>query len=474
MIPDALVWRIQQLRQPRLLQPICPNMLDWDGLPSSSLLAGVDALLAEDALQQIGAWEMPADLLIGRSREDRWRTVSSLQKAIRRGDVRAAMDAAHAAYGMDPGYLLKRVIVCAVEDVMLGNLYAVSATLALAGDRASRRLAGEQKTLVWLAAQLASGWKDRTACNLCVVVDFNRALHPTMREWARLPDTDLAGKAADMGRRAEERMLAAWLLAGTKRYWNVNVPTDNDRPRGSLMRLMVESRMPLLLYWLADRAATRGGDCLFVSVLPIWQLLRDERAELELRSNQPTSGPNLDGLLMAAYDMHTREGQAALRRLAGVPSVADILARIQNPEDRLPALFAGVFIVEGGQLALRVSTPKIDQLHFGAIHTELDFLGLAQLHDRCALLQAIADNLGALNGYRLDVAKRLRRSPSLHPMKFPDGQTTSPSQLPLGLSQVPKQLPAASLPIPPNFYPAQADRSVWEPGNILRPIEKPS
>lgn len=212
MLSPYLTQCLDHLRQPRLRQPLCPNMLR-DGLPRPGVLEGVDRLLCEDAVARILAWEMPRDLPVGQQREERWRAVSSLQKAIRRGDIHAAMVAAHAAFGMDPAYLRRRLVVCAVEDVGLGNLYAVAATLALAGDVASRRLAGELKTWVWLAAQLAGGWKDRSTCNMCTLVNLNRELRPTLPEWADLPGTDLATKAHDMGRPAEERMLAAWLLA---------------------------------------------------------------------------------------------------------------------------------------------------------------------------------------------------------------------------------------------------------------------
>jgi hypothetical protein len=237
------------------------------------------------------------------------------------------------------------------------------------------------------------------------VVDFDRALHPTMNAWAHLPDDDLAAKASDMARPIEKRMLAAWLLAGTKRFWNVNVPTDNDRPRWSLMRLMIQSGMPLVLYWLADRAATRGGDCMFVSFLPIWQLLREaENQPLELRRGDLPPDPGVGPLLACAYDMHTREGKMALGRLATVPAVTDLLAAIADDELRAAALYATVFAVEGGRLDLRVSMPALDAVHFAAIQHELTYFGVAGADAQAGLMSAVSQNLGVLNRHRQRIA----------------------------------------------------------------------
>lgn len=51
---------------------------------------------------------------------------------------------------VDPAYLRKRLVVIAIEDVMLGNLRAVAWTLALAGNQVARRAASDLKAAVWL------------------------------------------------------------------------------------------------------------------------------------------------------------------------------------------------------------------------------------------------------------------------------------------------------------------------------------
>ncbi|WP_269715637.1 hypothetical protein [Caulobacter sp. NIBR2454] len=404
MIFDELGGRLDELRQPRLYQRIAPNMIGNDGLPEPSATAGVDALIAEYAVRQIFTWDMPTDLRVPASASDRWLAISSLQKAIRFGNVPAAMNAAHMAHCIDPRGLWRRLVVCAMEDVLLGNLFGVSSALALIGDKASRRLAGDRKAAVWLACILAAGWKDRTACNLTTIVDFDRSLHPKMDAWSRLSDEVLAANASDMGSTTQDRMLATWLLAGTKRYWNVNVPVDNDRPRSSLMRLMVEQQMPLLLYWIADRAAVRGGDCLFVSLLPVWQILRDGPVRFELRSSEPKREEH-NGFLAAAFDMHTREGQSALRAFVHHPPVAAALDAVP-PCDRRALLFVATFLAEGGRLNLRLSCPEMDALHLTAMTTELAYFGSTSLKHQVALLGVVERNIDVLNQMRVNASKR--------------------------------------------------------------------
>jgi hypothetical protein len=403
MLQNKLRARLLTLHHPRLYEPLQPSMLNVNGTVDEDALGGIDWLLYERASREVIAWDIPQGLPSGASYQDRWRLVSSLQKAIRQGNVLAAMAAAHACHEIDERYLWRRLVVIALEDVMLGNLYAVATTLAFAGSKRCREIAGAQKTAVWMAAQLAGGLKDRSAVNLLVLVDYDCSLQPTMTDWAHLADANLSRKAADMALPIEQRMMAAWLLAGTKQFKGMNLPPDNDRPRWSLMRLMAESRMPLILYYIADRAAIRGGESMFVSLLPIWQII--ERLDDEgftVRTNVIPEGPSFGPILAAAYDMYTREGRQALRRFADLPAIASALAPIIDSKQRFVALCDALFTVEGGKLDRHISSDGLDDLHVTAIHLDLEYLGLPDRTDQAQLFKAIRSNLEALNGFRAD------------------------------------------------------------------------
>lgn len=462
MLPSVLALKLRELQQPRLFQPICPNMLDRSGHPDPVLLRRIDQIVRDHAGQAISDWSMPDDLPTGSDPSDRWRAVSWLQKAIRRGDVRAAMAAAHAAHGMDPQYLFRRLVVCAVEDVLLGNLYAVAAALAFAGSLASRRSLGDQKVAVWLAAHLAGGWKDRSACNFCTVADLDRGKHPIMAEWAGLSDPALTEKAMDISKPLDDRILAAWVLAGSKWRWNRHGPPGNHRSRWPLMRAMAQSEMPLIFYWLADRTAVRGGDCMFAAFLPIWQVLQAaENIDIELRTNVHVALPEIGPLLSSAYDMYTRDGRVALRRFAALPSIAVVLAEIANPKDRFDALCAAVFIEEGGRLNVRVSLPELDHLQWRSFEVELEYFGVRPPQGQKRLLATVRQHLSKLHALRIEAVRLAHPVETIAhqgrsaPVNTQD-TTHSPRGLP-GLTEAPSQSMALPIRTLPDIEPTWAD-----------------
>lgn len=402
MFYNVLSADLQALCQPRLLAPACPIMLDDDGALAPHVLQGLDDFFSEDALRVMSDWTMPEGLPTTTDREDRWRLASSLQKAIRRGDVSAAMRAAHACHSVDPAHLRKRLVVIAIEDVMLGNLLAVAWTLALAGNHIARRTAGDLKAAVWLAKALASGAQDRTACDLVTVVDFDRDRHSEMELLASWPDKALADAATDLERPVADRMAATWMLAGTKRFPNLNAPDWNDRPRSPLMSLMVRAGMPLVLCYLADRAAIRGGGCMHASLLPMWQMIQADEDELRFIAGDLPDDPGIGQLLSCGYDMHTRPGQAAIKRLMSVPVVASALDTVA-PAHRKAATFEAVFAVEGGKLARRVSSPQIDALAEEIDDLVLAYNGVVAIEQRRALLSAVTQSLPELHRFRREI-----------------------------------------------------------------------
>ncbi|MGE0630314.1 MAG: hypothetical protein AB7O43_21170, partial [Hyphomicrobiaceae bacterium] len=278
--------QFRSIGQPQLISSACQNMLDQSGITSPGVLSSLDRMFCALAVERIGVWEMPRGLPASSDQNHRWRAVSSLQKAIRLGDAYAAMTAAHICHGLNKQHLWRRLAVIAIEDVMLGNLLAVAMTLALAGSKAAREDVGDLKAALWMASVLANGLKDRTACDLCAVVDYDRTLHSDADSWARESDERLMELAGDRDISVERQMLAAWLLAGTRRYPGQNLPKANDRSRRNLMRVMVQSGMPLVLYYLADRGAVRTGDSMFVSVLPIWRMLQEDGDSLKVYRNE--------------------------------------------------------------------------------------------------------------------------------------------------------------------------------------------
>ncbi len=189
--------------------------------------------------------------------------------------------------------------------------------------------------------------------------------------------------------------------------------------------------MPLLVYWLADRAATRGGDCLFVNVLPTWQIMRAGGLErLELRSNSLSDGIEIDGLPKAAFDVHTREGKSAIQKLLAEPDVAGALP---HEGARFETLCAAVFIVEGSRLSLRVSAPGLDDLRLGATLVELAYFGLSDDASRSRLLRTAVKALPTLRQARRVEVEFGHDPQALTALKTANTRTPSPNHLQQGI-----------------------------------------
>ena len=142
-----------------LLQPPAPSELDDNGCFSKEACKHVDQLVLADLSHRIKGFYMPAEPVRGTNPNNKWRTVSCLQKAIRFEDAEMAKFAASAAYDMDKSYLLRRLGICAIEDVGAGNLYGLLAVLAASGSQQWRQTVDERGSPVSWQSFWRSGRK---------------------------------------------------------------------------------------------------------------------------------------------------------------------------------------------------------------------------------------------------------------------------------------------------------------------------
>lgn len=401
------VWEsISVLRQPCLIRPLPNRLVDADGRVVPRVLVGMDRLLLEHL--HAGAAQMPQPseppkLLA----EERWINTSALQKAIRRGDVATAVRAAQAGCSLDPDHTFRRLAVCALEDVGIGNLLALGMALGAAGSSPTKRKPGAGQRASFLASELAGSVKSRLACDLLSIVDYNSDLAGEKQALQRCSDEQLARFASDLSGPPAWRMTAAWTLAGTSRFSGLTMPRDARRTRVPLMRLMAKSRMPLILYYVADRSASRLSDAMFVSILLIWQSLRSE-PHLVVQRERLAPSTMIGGFPAAAYDVHTQSGRRALNRLLlESPTISKMLDGLSPSQQRI-AISHGVFITEGGSLDRWVTYPFASSARCNAHHHELAFAGLGAPAQQEAFLGAIRDNAALLNEIRQTVVQARR------------------------------------------------------------------
>lgn len=396
------IWSsLAELHQPCLYRGIGDRLISDDGLVRREILTSLDRLFCEHlAAGQASFQAPPTPSAIPAA--SRFLNVSALQKAIRRGDSEGAMRFAQQGCGLNSEQVFRRLATCAVEDVGLGNLLVVGMALAVLGNR-SMRQNGASELAAYLASVLADSPKSRLFCDLLSIVDYDRGLDGLKKHLATAPVSELCRRANDRSSTHAERMAAAWMLAGTARFRGTTMPSVS-RPRVDIMRMMAVSRMPLMLYYLADRAAARVSDAMFVSSFLVGEMLAADPEVTIAKKNLPET-MTIAGFPAAAFDLHTHEGRAALSRFGRECLPVANMLHLIPPTLRDTVIQHAVFIVEGGRLRNRLRFADADATELKAHRAELAFAGLHDEASSAEFLATITEHLPALDQLRRRIGR---------------------------------------------------------------------
>ena len=305
------VLKTQMVGLEDLLSRPSPSELDERECLSSAICKEIDTQVLKWAETKLKGFYMPLELGHGTDPNNKWRTASCLQKAIRGGDAEMAMFAVSALFDMDSYYARKRLGVIAVEDVLMGNLPIVMVTLAMLGDQHWRKAVDERRLLIWLAKELALGVKDRSAVSL--LVDSSMVDQKVREDCCKLKNETLALLLQDDSLSDPTHQVAASAMAGTKRYPVDGMPETNDRPPTALFQFMVKDGMCKATLWVAARTCSRLQEAMFATLLIVDRWLRANK-EMVVFEHDVGQRPKVGKLLGAAYDRYTREGQAAISK----------------------------------------------------------------------------------------------------------------------------------------------------------------
>jgi len=372
--------------------------LDARGCLSKETCKKIDSMILSDLQNRLQGYQMPTKPGRGTDPNNRWRTVSSMQKSIRFGKAEEAVFAASAAFDMDKSYLLRRLGVTAVEDVGAGSPYAMLATLAVGSSHAWRTVVDERRLMCFLADMQANAPKDRALCNFLIIVDFDNDLADDKAFMATKPNLTLKSIIENEAESIERRMCAAWIMSGTKRYAGETMPPDNDRSASHMFEYMVERGLSRMSLYLAAKTASRLGEAMWISFLFWDEWLRKTKSMMIISDGNMPEMPKVGKLLGAAYDMHTREGRVAIGKFKkeyGKELQPFFIAVSSTKQiDRL--LHLGVFCCEGGRLASRVTFRNSEELQKQTLITEIGSTGLpVSLH--AAFMEKLTSMLPQLN-----------------------------------------------------------------------------
>ena len=336
---------------------------------------------------------------------DPWVISSLLQKSIRRSETEIAQRAALTFFKLRGTAIWRRLMVIAFEDVGIGNLDAVTTTVAVASDSAWRKShAGDLRLAIHLAGLLAAVPKDRSADYLCDARD-----HPMLADfWRAMETASLKSRLSYVRGQAlglPQRAVAALSALG------IGSRGDISRGTGGLEALLTtfrELEVPEELVAATGIAAARTREKITAMVPLIWLAAR--KSENWVCDCAVPPLVKAADVPLYALDKHTRLGREAIWRFACEnDSVRPCLARFVPASQRRSAAYVAAFYVDAAPIAQRLMWDQSEALEAFGIERDL-------LHARAPaegiqpLLETMRVNLGHLNELRAQILARAQRA----------------------------------------------------------------
>jgi hypothetical protein len=336
---------------------------------------------------------------------DPWVISSLLQKSIRRGERELAERAAFTFFHHKSAAVWRRLMVIAFEDIGIGNVDALTTTVAAAGDSAWRKNhGGDLKLAVCLAGLLAEAPKDRSADYLCDAKD-----HPRLANfWRAMETTSLELRLSHVRDQAlglPLRAVAALSALG------IGSRGDISRTGGleALLTAFHELEVPEELVAATGIAAARTREPITAMVPLIWLSARNSEKRVCDCAVPPLV--KADDVPLYALDKHTRLGREAIWRFACEnDTVRTCLARFVPARQRRNAAYVAAFYVDAAPVARRLVWDQSETLE--AFGTERDLLHAGVPTEGIKpLLEAMRANLGHLNELRTQLLIRSQAVP---------------------------------------------------------------
>lgn len=275
-----------------------------------------------------------------------WVAMSLLQKALRRGEVALALNAAATLLRLAPDKLWRRLGAVAFEDVGVASFETVfNVSAALAGKRLRSEWGGEWRTAAALVRHLSEAPKCRAADDLLVAAERHPGYHRARQALLEKSFRELINIAAS---RADwpVRAIAAWYAIGTDRRPSAFFEKRSGNPAG-LFDALRELGYPHSVVAISWEGFRRVGEvlCPFLALLSHGAFSDTGR----LQSDDLPQTVSIRGVPGYAYDTYTREGRAALQGFLTTDAPAAKWMRRNVPRERRVTFLGNiVFRVEGG------------------------------------------------------------------------------------------------------------------------------
>lgn len=289
-----------------------------------------------------------------------WVAMALLQKAIRRGRVDFAPQAAATLLVDTPDRLWRRCGGIAFEDIGVADPEVLGlVAVALGGKRVRSALGGEWAVASFIVEAMAKANKCRAADDLLMSAELHPAFAAMRHAQAELSNKELRQIVLHSSN-LHERALALWFLVGTDRRPSRHLATRRGEPALAFDTLH-ELRIAPTMVEIAREGFRKTGEvlCPFVALL-----MTDGRPETTIVTDDEFPPETMIGDVPSwALDIYSREGRAAYARFLKTDSASARWIRGRVSPSRRIALFGHfVFRIEGGLVRNRVRWKLADEL----------------------------------------------------------------------------------------------------------------
>ena len=257
----------------------------------------------------------------------KWRAVSALQKAIRRGDVTTALRMANALHGLDWTYIWRRMAIIALEDIGVADIELVAATVWVCGKGGWRmKNGGCIEYLYMLVDRMCRSVKDRSVCDLVCWADWGPDLADFRKTVFGLPCNFGPEKITNSDMYLAHRMLHAWAMCGTKAARAENIPEGHGGSFALFMAMLQNShmQMPAAVEMICTLGISKTGDAMPIAYPFVYEMARSGVKQPNLpppigafnlawEADDLTDLPMLGNYPSEAFDQHCREGRKAIK-----------------------------------------------------------------------------------------------------------------------------------------------------------------
>lgn len=343
--------------------------------------------------QGLRAFEIPA---IDPMQGDQWILASTMQKAIRRGEVDTALRAGYALWNIDRQRFWRRLHIAALEDTGVTDTDTLIQTLIATAQPYWRRKWGDLRVGLHLTQLLCQSVKTRMADSLFIQAERSPAHAALRQKLINAPADVLAEKVMDETLSLVERSIALWFLAGTKKYPSDHLPVRVGDPDYAV-DVLSSLNAPHDLTRACIGVMNRTPWPLSIMAPLIWQYVEVQRPQAKIHKIQITPAREVEGIPLYALDMFTRSGQASFRQWQKeVPALKRASIR---------QIGIAMFYEEGHLIDQGLTTPAMDEFMEAGQWADAESTGLC-LPEYLALRDLVREHSDILQVIR---AKQLRR-----------------------------------------------------------------